>query len=157
MAGLDRARITIPQLADLLGVSRAWVGQCQKRGVLTRTDDDGRVQLGANVRRYLAHVGRARGDDGKGELVAEQTRKLKLANDQLEENLVDCDLAVELVRALLRIVEAELATFSARPPAGGDRIEQDVAALLDRIRSTMESALAEVFGAVEDEIEDEAA
>src|SRR5690242_18837218 len=99
------------ELATILGLSRPRVSQLTADGVF-QVDADGKLDLGKAVRGYIAHLeGGALNPElaaHRGKLIAEQTRRLRLANDRQERQLMPMENVEQLVGAAISVITQAL-------------------------------------------------
>ena len=114
--GLD---LTAAQMAELFGVSDRHVRRLEKQGVFKKTGR-GKYNATASLEAYLEAKSETDiGDDLESvsageEVKIERARRLRLQNDELENNLISTVNAINAVDAVVGVLRAELAGVPAR-------------------------------------------
>lgn len=130
------------ELATILGLSRPRVSQLTADGIF-EVGTDGKHDLGKSVRGYIAHleVGALNPEIAahRAKLIAEQTRRLKIANDRQEGQLMLLDDVKQIVLAANNVVTQALDAMPGRL-ANALAAESNPAKIYDRIKIEVRNA-----------------
>jgi hypothetical protein len=131
--------ISATDLASLLGLSLARVGQLTTAGALTRVN--GRYRLGESVSKYISHLRedarRTTRSAAEQRVHEARARSLEMKNAERERRTIDLEESVSAVDAICGAMLIELGAFSAefgdRDPAMRRHADEKVYALRERI------------------------
>lgn len=145
-APVPQMKLTATELGVILGISKQYVGQLHKRGILQR-DPDGRYDLADAVQRYAAWIQSKRktpADQSERALLT-RARRLKA---ELELKLFEQDLhqAADVEREMNAMVAAFRARCLAIPAKVGPQLvgQADLAVIQQTLKREIYQALADM-------------
>lgn len=111
---IDHTNVTTKFLAEVLGLSATMVGKLYQDRVYKQNGKRGKYSLTDAVPRYIQSIKTSGTAEAGARLKVQQERKLKIANDAAERNLVDIDEAAEVFRVVCTSLRSAITAIPRR-------------------------------------------
>ncbi len=140
MQKLDPTNVSTTFLAEVLGVTRDAVSKLYAQRVILQNGKRGKYNLTEAVPAYLQSIKTSGTAEAGARLKVQQERKLKIANDAAERNLVDIDEAAEVFRQVCTSLRSAMGAIPRRTANKVSKAQTAAAC-----REILENEYSEVF------------
>jgi len=137
---LDPTNVSTAFLAEVLGVTRDAVSKLYAQRVILQNGKRGKYNLTEAVPAYLQSIKTSGTAEAGARIKVQQERKLKIANDAAERNLVDIDEAAEVFRQVCTSLRSAMSAIPRRTANEVSKAKTAAAC-----RKILEREYAEVF------------
>ena len=145
-------------LQELIGISRTTLVKLSKDGVFRQLPGPrGHYNLGECVRAYLAYKTAGGIESDRAKKTQQETRKLKLLNDEREGRLIRIEHASRLFSEFASAIRAGVAALPGRLSAelAGKKKASEIRAIIHGEVTSLLAAAEEIFGGLQAEPETE--
>lgn len=140
MQELDPTNVSTTFLAEVLGVTRDAVSKLYAQRVILQNGKRGKYNLVDAVPAYVQSIKTSGTAEAGARLKVQQERKLKIANDAAERNLVDIDEAAEVFRQVCLSLRSAMTAIPRRTASEVSKAKTAAAC-----RKILENEYSEVF------------